>query len=343
MPLVGTGIYPNNAQYAQEIINVTYRNILPTIVMQNLYKARPFLKYLMKNASKRGEGGFSPIEQPVQLTPYTNNGTYMDWSGSFNIPDVEQHAQVAVFNPSNYIEPMSFLYTQLSLARGEGAAWSAIDLISLAMKNATENMFSAVSDAFLGSRGTNELAFWGIQDVVDNGSTTAVYGNIDRTTYPNWGAFAYADSQTSLPAYQQVQYYLYQFMQDSAAPLPTMGICNFNVFFNIAKSFTGIEQMITTELDKIATKRGYATDALMVSGVPIVVDPGISTSDNTIYFVNMDHINFVYNPDFHLKVLEPQNRAVVGQYAYVTAANFSGQLVCDLPSSNFKITGFPTS
>lgn len=342
MPVVGTGFLPVANQGSANYINIVRRNFIRSLIYQNLRHAKPFLRYLIENCSRPRSGGFSPITQPVMLTTFANNGAYSGWGGNFTIPGIDNPAVNAEWNQALYIMPIVFTQPELSLMEGAGSnELTVIDIIQARLYDNYQSVLDTMSAAFLGTGFANPLAFLGIRDAVDNGTNNPTYGNIVRAANPGWNAMAYANTQGANPAYQQILYYLLSFLQDTNAPLPTLGLVSYSVYYSLITSFTNIETMVVQDVSNIAKDREYKIQALDIGGVPHVVDPNLAGT--TGYYLNMNHMFYDYNEDFNFKITEPESLIPVGQLAFVQPMTVAGQFYSDLPSSHFSLTGMPST
>lgn len=340
MPVAGTGFYPTVGQNSQNYMNIVRRNFTPTLVYQNLRVAKPFLRFVLEKCARERTGGFSPITQPVTLLTFGADGAYSDWTGRFVMPGITNPVINAEFNQALYIQPIVFTMPELALMEGEGQELVVIDIIKARLYDKYQSVLGIMSAAFLGTGSANNLAFLGILDGVDNGVNAPTYGNIARAANALWNSNIYANTQGALAAYQQILFYLLAFMQDNNAPLPTLAMVSYAVFYSLITSFVGVEQMIVQDLNNITKERGYDIQALDVGGVPHVVDPGLLGT--TGYYLNMNHFWFDYNADFNFKITEPANLLPIGQLGFVQGLTVSGQFWTDLPRSHFALTAMPS-
>ncbi len=339
MALVGTGYYPTDAQGAKSFIEITQRNVSDTLVVQNLRKATPFLKFILDEATDERAGGFSPITQPVLTETYGQVPEYTDFSGNFSSPVTKNPIISAMWNQSLVATAVGYTQPELSLTQGSGAEKTIIDNISARLNDAYKSNIEFLSSALLGSAGTNTLAMNGIQDMVDDGTVSPNYGNISRSLEPKWNAAVYTNTQTGA-AWAQVQYYIQSYLNSHAGGLPNLGLCSYAVFQALATSFTNNERMVVSDIKGMVKDRTWEVQSVGIGGVPIVVDPNIT--GDTMYFLNSDHLKFSVNPDFHFKMTEPESLTPTGVLGFVQVLTMSGQLWSDLPSSHFKLNSAPS-
>ena len=341
MPVAGLGFYPTTGQNSANYMNIVRRNFTPTLVYQNLRMAKPFLRFVLEKCARERTGGFSPITQPVTGSNFGADGAYSDWTGRFTLPGISNPVVNAEFNQSLYIQPVVFTMPELALMEGQGQELVVIDIIKARLYDKYQSVLDLLSSAFLGSYGGNTLNFNGLQDGVDNGAYAATYGNITRSSNTWWSSSVYSNTNPGTYAYQSILYYLLAFMQDNNAPLPTLGVTSYGVFYSLITSFSSIETMIVQDLNNITKERGYDIQALDIGGVPHVVDPNLSAA--AIYYPNMNHFWFDYNADFNFKLTEPYGLLPIGQLGFVQALTVGGQFWTDLPKASFLLGNAPST
>lgn len=336
MPVQG-GFAPTTAQGFNNYVNIIRRNFSPNLIYQNVRKSKPFLRFLLSNCSRPREGGLSPITQPVSMTTFGFTPQYADFSGDFTSQPISNPVINAEWNQALAITPIDSLMTEISLASNELAM---IDIVKARYADTLQSAFDFMSSAFLGTQGTNTLAFNGLQDAVDNGTVMATYGNLIRSNYPKWNSSVFTNNQTGA-AYLQVLYYISSFMQDNNAPLPTMGITSWGVFHALATSFNAtLERMIVMDPGGMSSDREYKVSAVEIGGIPIVVDPNITTAQ--IFYINPEHLFFDVNSSFNFKITEPASLVPIGQLGWRQALTMSGQFYTDMPSAHFLLNNAPT-
>jgi len=340
MPVTGTGFYPNTNQYAANYINWVRRNFTDKLVLQNLWKSTPFLRYILEKRAFPVAGGFNPITQPVQLSTFGQSMQYTGFGGEVTPNQLTNPAMVAQWNQSLATCTLDYMLPELALMSGSGAEqYVVIDTIKARMYDAYQTALAFMSAAFLGTAGTNVEAFNGILDAVDNGTNAPTYGGITRSSNANWNALVYTNNQTTA-AYQQLYYYLTSFRADQNNVTPTIGVTSPEVFQAVLTSFSSLERIIVAEPKNILEDRSYKVDALDVGGVPLVVDPNLTTND--IYYLNMEHLFYKYSPSLNFKMTEPAPLEAINLLGYRQTLMICGQFITDLPSSHFHLASAPS-
>ena len=176
---IGGGIIPatGSSQYT-ELTYVTRRAFIPKLVVQ-LYNSTPLMAALIAN-SQQASGGVSQVTVPVQGSQFVN-AQWSDYSGSFAQPSVQQGAFNAEFNLKLMIAPVPFLGMEGAVQQDH----AIIPLIEARMNDATNVMMDAMATSLYNNT-TNTQQFIGLPGAVDDGTTLATYGNINRSTYTWW-------------------------------------------------------------------------------------------------------------------------------------------------------------
>src|SRR5262249_14626601 len=186
-PIFGTGIIPASGSVTNELNAVTRRAFIPKMVVQ-IYKAAPLLNIAMRNA-QRARGGLNQISVPIQGSSFVSFN-WTDYSGTFPQPSVQPASNLAQFNLSVGLVPISLLGME-SLVQSTEAV---IPLIRARMADAKTVAVQALSTAFFSSNAADQSVISGLLDVYDDGSTVATYGGLNRNTNTYWKSQKYTTS-----------------------------------------------------------------------------------------------------------------------------------------------------
>jgi len=340
------GIYPPSVEVgAQDMLNSLSRAIPNYVVAQNLGKLSPFMRKLLTIADVKAMS-FPFISQPVAGTS-VDHAQYVTYDGAFNVPtslDINL-TQMATFYANMIldtlyvtdIEAKAFeagnpymLYNNLKTRAS--LVW--IGLMNTLTTNLTGTRVS-------GSEDTNK--FYGLKDVVDDGTTNANFGNISRSTYTWWNSKIY--NVTSLwtdspSAFVYVMRSLAKYQNEcSTMGMPTCAFTSHGVWQKIAESFTNIERYIVADTGKLEETREYQVTGIVVQGIPIFPDPYISGTD--VFYLNFDHVKFDFIDGYASVVTPWYNMTIVGKLAYLALIIIGGQLWSDAPVSCLKLTNMP--
>ncbi|MEM4134361.1 MAG: phage major capsid protein [Candidatus Micrarchaeia archaeon] len=344
------GIYRTSAAGATDFLNTLSRGIPNYIVAQNIGKLSPFTRKLLADSTSRPIG-FPFVSQPVTGT-IPNRVQRLDYNMQFNVPtDIDRDfTQMMTLYANLYLTTLYVTDFEVQ-AYNSGNPNMLVDNVAAMASRTWLDLMNTVATDLLGTRvsGTeNTTKFYGIKDIIDNGTVNATYGNINRSTYSWWNSKVY-DAATDLgydttndapAAYVLVMRALAKFNKDaSTMGLPNIAFTSYGCWQKIIESFTSVEKYIIADTAKIDTIREYEVTGVVVNGCAIFPDPYIT--DNTIYFINFDHLRFEFADGYMVTVTPWYDTTIIGRLAFLSALKFGGQLVCDAPVSCFKVTSFP--
>lgn len=347
--LVTGGAMPDDS-IALSYLNSVRRGFVSYAVAQNITKLSPLVKILLDRADQR-DWGIPFVVQPVvgskvySAFPMGFTGEYT--SSSINPPNI----LAAQFNPAEWGVEVRISRNELLMFQNNPLA--VVDIVSARSADAFISLMEALTSQLLGSRTTSgvedPLKFYGLKDMIDDGTQCPNYGNISRSTYAWWASDIYNTTSlwsdySTVPAFTLVQRGLSRYInRNSAAGLPTIGVCSFATFQKIAESFTGVlDKVITQDVTEVLETRSYRVMGIDVNGVPIFPDPWLASDSGVIYFLNLDHVklSLAKGLDFVETPFESLRPVQLDQYSSLLVVG--GQLWCDAPYSCFKMINFPT-
>jgi hypothetical protein len=329
---IGGGILPASGtnQY-NELTYVTRRAFIPKLVVQ-LYNSTPLMAALIAN-SQTASGGVSSVTVPVQGSQFVN-AQWSDYSGSFAQPSVQQGAYNAEFNLKLLVSPVPFLGMEGAVQQD----YAIIPLIEARMNDATNVMMDAMATS-LYTNTTDAQQFIGLPAAIDDGTGTANYGNIDRSTNTWWKSKQYAAGSVN-PTRQNVLQYISGTVKNGAE-VPTFGVCGFGTWTLLAQDYVGQENYMITPgsgFDGDANGPQAAFRALMVAGVPIYPDP--YCPEGTLYFLNTNYMSLYIHEQASFAFTGFESTLPNFQIGYVGAVLMIAELVNTKPKSMTKITGY---
>jgi len=329
---IGGGIVPasGTSQY-NELTYVTRRAFIPKLVVQ-LYNSTPLMAALIAN-SQTATGGVSSVTVPVQGAQFVN-AQWSDYSGSFAQPAVQQGAFDAEYNLKLMITPVPFLGMEGVVQQDH----AIIPLIEARMNDATNVMMDAMAYALYNNT-TNTQQFIGLPAAVDDGTGTATYGNINRSTYSWWQSKVYAAGSVN-PTRQNVLQYISGTVK-KGAEVPTFGVCGFGTWTLLAQDYVGQEQYVITpghgfDGDNNGPQAGFR--ALMVAGVPVYPDP--YCPEGTLYLLNTNYLSLYIHEQGQFVFTGFESTLPNWQIGYVGAVLTIAELVNVKPKSMTKVTGY---
>jgi hypothetical protein len=329
---IGGGILPASGtnQY-NELTYVTRRAFIPKLVVQ-IYNSTPLMAALIAN-SQTASGGVSSVTVPVQGSQFVN-AQWSDYSGSFAQPSVQQGAYNAEFNLKLLVSPVPFLGMEGAVQQD----YAIIPLIEARMNDATNVMMDSMATA-LYTNTTNNQQFIGLPAAVDDGTGTATYGNISRSTNTWWKSKQYAAGSVN-PTRQNVLQYISGTVKNGAE-VPTFGVCGFGTWTLLAQDYVGQEQYMITPgsgFDGDANGPQAAFRALMVAGVPIYPDP--YCPEGTLYLLNTNYLSMYIHEQASFAFTGFESTLPNFQIGYVGAVLMIAELVNTKPKSMTKVTGY---
>ena len=329
---IGGGILPaSGSNQFNELTYVTRRAFIPKLVVQ-IYNSTPLMAALIAN-SQTASGGVSSVSVPVQGSQFVN-AQWSDYSGSFAQPSVQQGAYQAEFNLKLLVSPVPFLGMEGAVQQD----YAIIPLIEARMNDATNVMMEAMATSLYNNT-TNQQQFIGLPAAIDDGTGTATYGNINRTTETWWKSKQYAAGSVN-PTRQNVLQYISGTVKNGAE-VPTFGVCGFGTWTLLAQDYVGQENYMITPgsgFDGDANGPQAAFRALMVAGVPIYPDP--FCPEGTLYFLNSNYLSLYIHEQASFAFTGFESTLPNFQIGYVGAVLMIAELVNTKPKAMTKITGF---
>jgi hypothetical protein len=331
---IGGGILPASGtnQYT-ELTYVTRRAFIPKMIVQ-IYNSTPLLAALIANA-QTASGGVSSVTVPTQGAPFVN-AQWSDYSGSFTQPAVQQGTYNAEFNLKLMIAPVPFLGMEGVVQQDH----AIIPLIEARMNDATNNMMDAMATA-LYTNTTNTQQFIGLPAAIDDGTGTATYGNITRSSTSNsfWRSKVYAAGSVN-PTRQNLLQYISGTVKNGAE-VPSFAVCGFGTWTLLAQDYVGQEQYVITPgsgFDAEGNGPQAAFRALMVAGVPVYPDP--YCPEGTVYFINTNYMSLYIHEQGSFVFTGFESTLPNWQIGYVGAVLMIAELVNTKPRSMTKVTNY---
>jgi len=329
MPVFGQGIVPAAGPIANELTYVTRRAFIPKMVVQ-LYQSSPVIAALLAN-SQTASGGVSSVSVPVQGQPFVNT-QWSDYSGSFNQPQAQQGAFLAEFNLKSLITPIPFLGMEGAVQMDH----AIIPLIEARMNDATNSMVDAMANALYNNTSSTQQLL-GLPAAVDDGTTTATYGNINRTANAWWQSKVYSTSG-NLTRIKAMQYIAAA--QKYGSEMPTFGVVGIATYLGLANDIQALESY------QIQPGQGFDSDgdrprslfrAIDIAGVPVYADP--YCPEGTLYLLNSNYLNLYVHDQASFAFTGFESLLSNYQLGYVGAVLTLCELVLTKPKTCVKVTG----
>ena len=170
-----------------EIDALTRRYFIPVLV-DNAFNSNVLLMYLARKA-KKADGGTELVLPVILQTP----GLAVSYTGADVLPLQFVNTNYAAEFPwANYAELIPITGEDDYKNQGDSAV---INLIQAKIQESDLDLRQTIgSDLQLTGTGNNSKAIIGLGAAVDDGTNVVTYGNISRTTFPNWKANYSANS-----------------------------------------------------------------------------------------------------------------------------------------------------
>jgi hypothetical protein len=317
LPQYGSGIVPASGAIASELTAVVRRAFMPRVYVQ-LWKSAPMIAALLQSAQV-ASGGLSPITAPLQGAPMVS-GQWVDYSGSFNQPGVRPGLQNAEFNLAAYCTPIPFLGFE-GLVQVD---YSIVPLIDARMNDATNVTIDTFATT-LYNNVANTQQMIGLPAAVDDGTFSATYGGLSRTTNSFWQSTYVNNSVTVSPTRNLILQYVAQ-VTKVTGEMPTIGICGFGTWTLLAQDFIPQERYNVTPGSNFSEGQiGSAFQALMIAGVPVYADP--YCPEGTLYLLNMNYLSLYLHERAAFAFTGFESTLPNNQFGYIGAVLSLLQLV----------------
>lgn len=280
-PLLGSGIIPSSGAVADQLTALTRRSFVQKLIVQ-IYNSTPTMQALLDNA-QFASGGLDPITVPVQGSSMTTMA-WTGYSGTFNQPADQPGVTNAQATLKLAVVPIPFLGM-------EGAVQidaAVIPIISARMNDAMTVMKQGFASAlFNNTAALNSLALTGFKDAIDDGTNDDSYMGISRSANPWWKAQLTLAGNVN-PTRALILQYIAQLVK-LGNELPTIGICNFGTWMQLAADFMGLERYNQSPGSGGFDTVQSAFQAIVIGGVPIY--PDYFCAEGELWFFNTSYLN----------------------------------------------------
>lgn len=333
MPALGTGIVPAGGvnSLGQELQYVVRRAFVKKLVVQ-IYNTSPLAAALIGN-SQPATGGVSSVTIPAQGAQFVNL-QWVGYDGSFNQPTVQPAVTNLEFNLKGAVIPIPYLGF-------EGILQDAHEIIPLlaARFNDAGNVYcDGVATALLNNVSNNQQII-GLPAAVDDGTNSTQYGNQSRTTNTWLKSKRYAAGSVNPTRALVAQFItgLFKF----GGEMPTFGIMGPATWQTLQNDFLANEAYVITPekgFDDEPWGARSAFRALMVSGVPIYMDPYVP--EGTMYLLNTGYLAFYIHERAAFAFTGFESTLSNFQIGFIGAVLSLLELVLAKPKVCAVVTGF---
>jgi hypothetical protein len=325
MPAGGAGSLGQELQY------VTRRAFVKKLVVQ-IYNTSPLTAALIAN-SQPATGGVSSVTIPAQGSQFVNM-QWVGYDGSFNQPTVQPAVTNLEFNLKGAVIPIPYLGF-------EGLIQDAHEIIPLlaARMNDAGNVYCDGVATALYNNTTNQQQVIGLPAAVDDGTNSVNYGNQSRTLSTWLKAKRYAAGAVHPTRALVAQYITGTFKY--GGELPTFGVMGPATWQTLQNDYLPNESYVITPekgFDDEPWGARSAFRALMVSGVPIYMDP--YCPEGTLYLLNTGYLAFYIHERAAFAFTGFESTLSNFQIGYIGAVLSLLELVVAKPKVCTVVTGF---
>jgi hypothetical protein len=331
MPQFGSGIIPAQGAIANELSAVVRRGFMPRVYVQ-LWKSAPMMAALLSHAQV-ASGGLSPITAPLQGAPMVS-GQWVDYSGSFNQPGIQPGIQNAEFNLKAYCTPIPFLGFE-GLVQLD---YSIVPLIDARMNDATNVTIDTFATT-LYNNVANTQQLIGLPAAIDDGTFSANYGGIPRTTNQFWKSTYVHNSGATVPTRNLMLLYIAQ-VSKTTGEMPSIGIMGFGTWTLLAQDFTPQERYNINPAERLnsADFVGHSSfQALDIAGIPFYADP--YCPEGTLYIINTNYLSLFLHERAAFAFTGFESTLPNNQFGYISAILSLLELVNVKCKAHAKIDG----
>jgi len=269
--------------------------VVDTILDGNVFATR-----MLANAKKwSGE----QMKWPVK---YQKNSTGQAFSGYDTLPTNASNTRIQIkFDPKYYQITASLPLDELSVNATDA---KVIDLMSVELASSAQDMTDDIGALFYGTDTDNSKEFMGLQDIVDDGSTKATYGEQARATYGTLDATVTASGGTLSLAKMPTLVNAVK----SGQQKPTLGLCDESVFGYYEQLLQPQERIVKNVpvIPKGNFEAGTGFSGLYYAGFPVLSDE--KCTSGYLYFLNENFLNFYANPMAMTKSIKYSAQDIVG-------------------------------
>lgn len=268
------------------IQSLTQDEIVPKVV-DTVLKSNVLTMRLLSNG-RRWSG--ETVKVPVKYQKNTTSQGAFDGFDTFDTTKVNTRVNM-FFNPTGYYQSVTLSGMEVDVNSTKA---QVLNLVKTEMESAQQDMIDSIGTIFYGAKtGKN---FLGLQDIVDDGNTTATYGGLARATYTSLKSTVTASGGTLSLAVMGTQY-------DAATTgpqKPTLGVTTETVWGlyeslvqpTIDTNTQGYAQVTRSGVvqgrSALAGEMGF--DALFFRGMPVVKDE--KCTSGYFYMLNENQIEW---------------------------------------------------
>lgn len=303
-------------------------NEIPSRMFNNVIKRSPTLTMLTRKEKKWDSGG-DTIQPAITYAFASNAGSYRGYDPLDITP--QQTLTDAEFRRKQNYASIVYNGYETASSRGKNAIFKMAEVAMTDAENAIFN--NMATQIFSNGTGNGGKDILGLDAAIDDGTGTAVYGGIDRSTNTFWKAGLTAVAGNLSMA--QLTTAFVTASRGGVTNSPDFIVCGLNAWLaiNTLCRTKFLEHAMTSNAGKMFGNLGFPMINFM--GIPVVYDEYCPTG--TAYMLNSETVQLWSDPVINMKPSElvkpPNMDALIGQIFW------SGELICTEPRANWKLTG----
>jgi len=316
----------NNAdQFSSFVTSVTQDKYVPKVV-DNVLNGNVLCLRFLQNPRPWGSGHL--LRVPIKYQTSSAGGSY---SGFDSFSTSQQNTRTwATFDPKQNYFSVVLSGIQRAVNKGDAAV---LDLLATEMSSVADDMADGLgTQMYSDGSGNSYKDIQGLAAIINDGTDTATYGGLSRSTYTTWLSDEDADSEAITLADLRASY-------DAA----THGTDHPTIIVTTPAIWTTYEGLLSATINYHSQVQGYPKmtrfgikrdagtgqtgdvgfDTLFFRGIPLVADEKCTTG--YVWLINEKHLWFstLAHPDFPVRekgfawtgLQRPTNQdASVGQF-----------------------------
>lgn len=345
--------------FGNRVLTTTNQEIMPRVVDTILNSNILATRIMTKPEKWVGERLKFPLK-------YQKNNTGTSFSGfdTFSTSSVDNRVNFE-FTPKFYQITVSLPMDEMSVNAVSES--KILDLVSLSMKSAAQDMADDIGTIFYGDgTGNSGKDFGGLGAIVDDGSSVATYGGLSRSTYPTIDSVVTASGGTLTLAKMST---LYNGIT-SGAQKPTIGVTT-EAVFSLYEQLLQPQERIAKDVSLMRSPGGSmgkpgdasyvigtGATGLFYKGFPILADE--KCTSGVLFFLNEDFLHWYALPMYGTMPIKYSPVEIIGNdysqnmgmgfswtdwikptnsAAYISHVYVGGEFLTDNPKRHGKLTG----
>lgn len=306
-------------------VNTTTEQFLVPQVVDTILKENTFATNMLsrgKDSRSRQSASVTDIKSSVMLFPvkYQKGISGTSFAGFDTLPTTASDTRVNMtFEPKFYATNVALPLTEIAANMTDN---QVLSLAEVEMRTRAQDMADDIGTLFYGTGAGNAgKDFAGLEGIVDDGTNTATYGGLTRTTYPTLNSTVTASGGTlSL----QKMATLYNAISNGDIT-PTEIYTTPTIHSLYESLLTPMQRMNTTLGARPGTTAGTGYVDLYYKGMPVYKDR--KCTSGVMYMINGDRLNFFalpFTPTPDYKKVSLASKDVKGNvYSEVDGLGFS--------------------